>query len=251
MKTTRVRVLIIFVFSVLTSSLTYAFQDTTSANVLPRKSSVRFTTRIHSLGMFSYGGRIACENPSFDVNFIYQRKHWGYFLFKAMDLYDHRSDNNFMLTTVFTNIKLGKVFTVTPHVGFLLEQIHSAADRGSDVGLILITTAKISDHLRIDHSAIVSNMVFEPQYRDWTNRIRVMYQFKHLDLTYFTWHNNDLFDNYGHISAGVNISFARINIGPRVGLTTGVTGLLMLKETDLEDDAARNGLVFSVACQMQ
>src|SRR6185436_12125407 len=112
MKTTTVRAVLIFALLLFISVLSYGFQDTTAAIAVPRRSTVRFATRIHSMGLFSYGGRIACENPSFDVNFIYQRKHWGYFLFKAMDLYDHRSDNNFMLTTVFTNIKLGKVFTV-------------------------------------------------------------------------------------------------------------------------------------------
>jgi hypothetical protein len=246
MKTTRVQVLVICVFLLFTSSLAHAFQDTTTANVLLRKSTVRFTTRLHSLGMFSYGGRIASENPSFDINFIYQRKHWGYFLFKAMDLYDHRSDNNFILTTLFTNIKLGKVFTVTPHVGFLLEQIHSVADHGSDVGVILITTAKLSDHLRIDHSAIVSNIVFESQYRDWTNRIRVMYQSKHFDVTYFSWHNNNVFDDCGHLSTGLNVAYSRIKVSERLFISTAITGLIMLEESDLDETDRRNGLLFTI-----
>jgi hypothetical protein len=232
------------------TSLSYGMQDTTLTPVVPKRSSIKFTTRMHSMGLFSYGGRIASTNPAFDVNFIYQRKHWGYFFFKATDLYDHKSDNNFMLTTVFTNIKVNNVFTITPHVGFLIEQRHSFADRGSDVGMIVITTAKLSDHLKIDHTAIMSNLLLEPQYCDWTNRVRVMYQHKHLDVTYFSWHNNNVLDDCGHISTGLNISCARIAIGKMAFLSAGITGLVMLRETDMEEGATRNGLVFSIACEM-
>jgi len=228
-----------------------AFQDTTIISAPQKKSSIKFTTRVHSMGLFSYGGRIACDNPSFDANFIYQRKRWGYFLFKAMDLYDHHSDNNFALTTFFTNIRLGKIFTVTPHVGLFIEQLHSVADHGSDAGVIIITTAKLSDHLKVDYTSMMSSLVFEPENRDWTNRIRVTYQAEHLDITYFSWHNNGVFDACGHLSTGLNVSYAKIKVSDHVSLSTGLTGILMLRTTDPEGAPKKNGIVFTIAAAVE
>ena len=228
-----------------------AFQDTTVITTPQKKSSIKFTTRVHSMGLFSYGGRIACDNPSFDATILYQRKHWGYLLFKAMDLYDHQSDNNFALTTVFTNIHLGKIFTITPHAGFLLEQIHSVADHGSDAGLIIITTAKLSNQLKVDYTSMFSNMVFHPEWRDWTNRIRVTYQAEHLDVTYFSWHNNGVFDACGHLSTGLNVSYAKIKVSDHVSLSTGITGIVMLRTTNPEGAPKKNGIVFTIAASVE
>src|SRR5436190_17448269 len=75
--------------------------DSIAAPKTVKRSTIKFTTRLHSKGLFTYSGRISSDNPAFDVNFTYDRKHWGYMFFKAIDLYDHRSNNNFALTTIY------------------------------------------------------------------------------------------------------------------------------------------------------
>src|SRR6187401_2218709 len=70
--------------------------DTTKKKV-EHKSQIKATARLHTRGMFLYGGRISTDNPAFDINFTYNRPKWGFFYYKAIDLKDHTSDNNFSL----------------------------------------------------------------------------------------------------------------------------------------------------------
>jgi len=97
----------------------------------------------------------------------------------------------------------------------------------------------------------MTNMVLEPENRDWTNRIRLMYQGDHLDVTYFNWHNNGLFDTCGHFSTGLNVSYAKIKVSDHVTLSTGITGLLMLKTTNPEDTPKKNGILFTIAASVE
>jgi len=69
------------------------------------------------VGLFSYSGRIISDHPALDFNFNYERKSWGFMLFKAFDLIDHLSDNNFALGLLYKNVRLGTRLTITPMPG--------------------------------------------------------------------------------------------------------------------------------------
>ena len=96
--------------------------DTVEAKKKQPSYHWRLTARLHSKGIFTYGGWVGSDNPTFDVNFTYERKSWGLLVFKGFDLYDHDTFYNFSLISVFKNFKLSKRLTFTPYVGSFLEQ---------------------------------------------------------------------------------------------------------------------------------
>ena len=66
----------------------------------------RITPRIHTKGFFTYGGQVGTDNPSFDINFTFEYKQWGFLVYKGIDLVDHTTDYNFSLIALFRNFKL-------------------------------------------------------------------------------------------------------------------------------------------------
>jgi len=44
---------------------------------VPKAYNMRLVTRLSSQGQFNYGGRLVSPNPTFDLNFTYDRKGWG------------------------------------------------------------------------------------------------------------------------------------------------------------------------------
>lgn len=211
------------------------------------KARVKFTTRLHSLGYFSYSGRIISENPAMDFTFNYERRDWGLFVFKALDLHDHLTPNNFTLAMVYKNLHVGKRLVITPNVGTVLEQSRKIADKGSDVAVIVTTTFRVSKHLTIDNSVLMANLVLERHYLDCVSRLRFLYSHDHLDLTLLLWHNNKIFDSTDYFSGGINVAWSRMKVSNRIDLSTGLTGVVMMQTSDRQTYPKRNGLLFSLA----
>src|SRR5882762_4187540 len=84
------------------------FDDTLRAVKKERRSKSTLTTRFLTKGYFSFTGRIISPNPALDFFYTYDRKRWGFVVFKAFDLYDHTTTNNFMLAMFRKNFHLGK-----------------------------------------------------------------------------------------------------------------------------------------------
>jgi hypothetical protein len=214
-----------------------------------KKSVIKSTVRIHSKGMFNFGGRICTDNPAVDINFIYDRKQWGLLAFKAFDLVDHTSPNNFSLIVLYKNFKLGKRLTFTPNIGTILEQTHSFADHGSDAVIIAITAFKLSPHLTIDHTALFGNLLFEPDFQDWVNRIRLLYSQKHVDVTATLWHNNQVLDEAEYASCALTIAYSRIKLSNHLNASLSVTDLGMITSSDEESVPKGNKIMFTAAIQ--
>ena len=213
------------------------------------QTHIRSTARIHTKGMFTYGGRISSDNPAFDINFIYDRKKWGFLFYKAFDLKDHTTANNFTLAVLYKNFKLGKRLTFTPNVGVLLEQPHQFADHGSDLVFITTTAFKVNPKLTLEHTALFGNLVIEPETRDYVNRLRLLYSAKHLDVTYMLWHNNSMFDTNTYLSTGLSIAYSRIPIADHFYMSVGLTELSMLQSSDERSIPEANQILFSLSLQ--
>jgi hypothetical protein len=209
----------------------------------------RLTTRLHSKGMFFYSGRMISNNPVTDFNFIYDRKNWGLQVFKAVDLVDHTTDINFTLAVLYKNFKVGNRITITPNAGFVLDQKKSVADHGSDAVVIINTAFKLNRNFTFDNSAIFGSLLFTHEY-NWTNRFRLLFSEKHIDATAFVWNNNQAFDHTGYFSTGLNVSYSRIKLSDHASLSTGITGLMMLESNDHEMFPKKNGILFTLALQL-
>jgi hypothetical protein len=209
-------------------------------------SNWRLTTRLHSMGQFSYGGRIVSQNPTLDFNFAYDRKTWGFQVFKAMDLKDNNTQINFTLAVLNKVFHVGKKLTITPSAGFILEQSHSIADRYSDLTMILTTGYKLSQSLTVEHAALFGNLALEPEERDWVNRFRLMYSKKHIDLSVSGWHNNKVFDSAEYVTYGASVFYSRVKLSPALMMNAGVSGIAMPYSNDETDYPKRNGVIFTV-----
>lgn len=210
-------------------------------------SNLKLVTRLHSLGQFAYGGRIVSDNPTFDLNFTYDRKAWGFQLFKAQDLRDHSTQINFALAVINKSFHIGKRLTITPSAGFILEQSKTIADHGSDVVLILNTAYRLSPHFTIDQSSLVGNVALEPEARDWVNRLRVTYSRKHVDLIVSGWHNNKVFDAAEYLTIGTGVFYGRVKLSPAVTFSAGLSALWMPYSNDILNYPKKDGLILSVA----
>jgi hypothetical protein len=162
---------------------TYTEDSTGTAKT--KSSNLKVTTRIHSLGLFNYSGRLSSNNPAFDLNATYDRRTWGFMVFDVMDLFDQHSDNNFTLALLYKKIRLGNRVTITPNTGFAVEQW------GKEKGdrQILITAVKLTTKLTVDNSMLFCNVLVDRHDLDWVNRFRMLYTYDHhVDFTFSLWH---------------------------------------------------------------
>jgi hypothetical protein len=210
----------------------------------------RLTARLHSQAIFNYGGRLATENPSFDINFTIEKNNWGFFLFKGVDLYDHYTFYNFSLISVYRNFKLSNKITFTPYVGSFLEQEQGVADHGSDAVVILITTAKLHPQLSFEHLSLFGNLILVPEQRDWVNRFRLSYVHGHWDVVSTAWWNNHVLDHNDHLTTGLSVAYSRIKAKEHLFFSVGMSGLYMLHTSDAEANPYKNALLITVSAQL-
>jgi hypothetical protein len=191
------------------------------------KAHFRSSVRFHNEGQFQFGGRMVSTNPGMDFSINYDRKAWGFIMFKAQDLINSNTGFNFMLAAFNKNFKIGKRLTITPTVGALLEQSRTFADQGSDVALILFTTYKLSTHLNLEYATLFGNFVVYTPEKDWVNRLRLTYSTKHVDVILSGWHNNHVFDEYDYITYSASIFYGRVKIADHLFWQIGATCLRM------------------------
>jgi hypothetical protein len=110
-------------------------KDSVQAEKKMSQLHFRITPRIHTKGLFTYGGQVGTDNPSFESTFTFEYKQWGLLIYKGVDLVDHTTDYNFSLIALFRSFKLSGRITFTPYVGTILEQSEHFADTGFRCGM--------------------------------------------------------------------------------------------------------------------
>jgi hypothetical protein len=246
MKTT---LLITVLLTGYTASAKIDFDDSVRAVKKERHSKSTLTTRFLTKGYFSFTGRIISPNPALDFFYTYDRNQWGFVVFKAFDVYDHTTTNNFTLAMFRKNINIGKRLTITPQVGAILEQSYSFADKGSDLASIIITSYRISKTVTIDQTMIFGNLMVEPEERDMANRFRLLYTKNHWDITLLGWHNNKWIDhdNSEYFSCGANLLYSRIIVSEHLMLSAGILGVRMNYTSTESEYPTRSGIFFTLA----
>ena len=210
----------------------------------------RLTARIHSLGVFAYGGMIANSNPSFDINITYNRKHYSLLFLKGLDLYDLHSSYNFTLLMANIPCRITKSIAFVPCAGFVVDQTESIIGKDSDGVIFLITTWKRPNGITFEHCGRFSNICFRTQYFDWLNRFRVSYTYHHFDMVASLWHNNNVFDRSKHTSVGISLSYNRVKVSEYVSLSTALTAIKMTACTDSEALSTASGIALTIAATL-
>lgn len=199
------------------------------------------------MGMFNYGGRLVSSNPAIDFMYVREGRNLSVSAFKAFDLYDVHTDNNFTAVFLYRNFNVAKRFVVTPSLGFVAPQLHSIADKGSDFAARLAFSYKLLPHLTLEHTSIITNIALDTEYRDWVNRLRLTYSKKSIDASLTVWHNNNALDNSSYFTTAVNLAYARIRVSNHLLMSTGITSVIMPYSDDRELNPKKNGLLMTVA----
>jgi hypothetical protein len=144
-------------FIFLVSTWAWALQPPTSDSTIiavpQKKTTPSLVIRAHSLGLFTYMGKVVNYHPAGDVFFSYTTNNgWGFSAFKVADLSDIHSHNNFAFALINKTFHLGNRLTIAPSIGVNLEQQHKFVDHGSDVLAMLTTTLRLNKNLVVDHN---------------------------------------------------------------------------------------------------
>lgn len=243
-------------FIVLISAWVLALQPPTSDSTIiaapQKKTTPSLVMRAHSLGLFTYMGKVVNYHPAGDVFFSYTTNNgWGFSAFKVADLSDIHSHNNFAFGLINKTLHLGKRLSIAPSIGISLEQQHKFVDHGSDVLAMLTTTLRLNKNLVIDHNAMFNNLIFETHFSDWINRFRILYSKNHMDVTGLVWHNNALIDGTEYTSSGISFFYNRIRLTKKVWLGGGVTDLWAMTSSNTDIAPKRNGLQFTTSITLK
>jgi hypothetical protein len=244
-------VIVVTMFTHVTDARPEDFVSDSTENLeMQKRSRLKLTARIHSLGVFGYGGMIANETPAFDLNVTYEGTHWGCFVFKAADLYDLHSHYNFTLALAYLKIQPVHNVTVLPYMGFAIDQTENVFGHDSDGMAILITTLKLSDKFSVEHCGRFSNTFIKTEWFDWLNRIRLLYNKDHVSVMIAGWHNNGVFDQSTYTSLGFSAGYIKIKVSEEIFLSTTLTGILMAANSDEAERSDQSGLSFTIAATM-
>jgi hypothetical protein len=221
--------------------------DSTADSSHATVATTRFTVRLNSLGMFNYGGRIVSGNPSADFMYVREGRQLSIQAFKAFDLYDLHTDMNFAAAFLYKNLSVGKRLIVSPGAGFIVPQVHSIADRESDLAARLVLSYKVSAELTLEHTSLVTNLALKTDDLDWVNRFRITYSKKSIDASVSVWHNNKVFDNAAYLTTALSLTYARVRMTDHVLLNTGVTSVIMPYSNNKELNPRKNGIFITIA----
>jgi hypothetical protein len=253
MQITKKLIMLLFCVLYVTASLAQTSVSIKGDSIEKNKKSqlyhIKSTVRLHNKGMFLYGGRLSTENPALYFNFTYSRPAWGFMLYKAIDLTDHTTNNNFTLATIFKNFNVSDRLTVTPYAGVFLEQLHSFADAGSDLMALAVITYKVNPKLNVEYMALIPNLVVETELLDWVNRFRVLYTHKHWDVTGSFWHNNNVFDEANYTSAALTVGYSRVRLSESLNFNISATELATFQTSNEEDAPTMNRFLVTASVQ--
>lgn len=223
-----------------------ALEDSAVVSEKKPKNSLTVISRVHTMGLFLYMGKVVNHNPATDLYFNYTTHNgWGFSAFKAIDINDIHSGNNFAFAFISKYFHLGKRFTIAPYVGAGLEQQQSFANHGSDLMLQLLTSFKLNKQVTIEYIGIFNNLVFATEHQDWTNRFRLLFNSGHWDIIGMMWSNNGAIDHATYTSGGASVFYNRVPISNRLSLGAGLTALSTFQSTNQEHVPTQTGVQFS------
>lgn len=217
--------------------------DTTATAINPVTWS--FTGSFHSASLYFFTGSVDQSNSSFDALFIYDKKTWGGFAFKSLDLTDHRTGVNYAMAGIHKIFNIGPAWSIMPTIGINLNQNYTFADKGSDLIFDLAVSYKISKHFKVGDDALFQNIGITKEY-NWTNRLKLSYHQNDFYLSALLWERNRAFHNPGYLSTGVDAGYNIVRISGKSSLFIGISNIYMLQS----DTPKRNGFMFNLGLNL-
>lgn len=221
--------------------------DTTATQKSPNPNSANwsFSGAFHSASLYFFTGTVDQSHPSFDALFIYDRKTWGGFAFKSLDLIDHKTGVNYAMAGIHKIFNIGQAWSVMPTIGINLNQNYTMADKGSDFIFDMAISYKINPHFTVSNDALFQNIGITKDY-NWTNRLKLSYHQTDFYLSALVWERNRAFHNPGYLSAGLDAGYNIIKLSHKSNLFIGISNIYMLQS----DIPRRNGFMFNLGLNL-
>lgn len=215
--------------------------DTTSIKAKEQTVGWSLTSSFHSASLYFFTGSVDQSHPSFDALFIYDKKTWGGFIYKSLDIVDHTTGENYAMLGLHKIFQAGTKFSITPTIGLSLNQNYSLADKGSDLIFNLATAYKPCDHFTLSNDAFFQNIGITKAY-NWTNRLKLTFRQTDFFVSALLWERSRAFHNPGYLSTGLDIGYDIAEIAHNSHLFVGVSNIYMLQS----DTPRRNGFMFNL-----
>jgi hypothetical protein len=208
------------------------------------------TTRLHSVSHFPFSGSYINRHLNVDLNLFYERNRIGAFLFKAQDLEDKHGIVNYFQPGIFKRFPAGKNLTFTVFGGYLFNQTAGFSDKDSDVWTALGTTWNISNHFKIENTALFFNVTKTELNSQWANRTVISAIYRDFKFDLYIWHNIVFKTNFQFTSAALALNFPKIHLSDKIKIQNSFSYQSYLSENK-PSWAMRHGFLFSIAVPIQ
>jgi len=242
----------IIYFFLLISFVTAGATGQDSLQIKKKKSKRDFiiTTRLHSTSHFPYSGSFINRHLNADINLYYERNRTGAFLFKAQDLEDQHGLVNYFQPGLFKRFAVGQKLIFSFFGGYLFNQTVRFSDKDSDVWSAFNTSWVISDHFKVENTALFFNLTKSELNSQWANRTVISALFKDFKFDLYVWHNIVFKTNFQFTSAALAVNFPRINLSEKIKIQNS-----FMYQSYISDNkpswAMRNGFLFTIAVPIQ
>ena len=235
-----------FLACLLITALLVFKQETVSAH--PENDSIPKTTliinpRINSTGYFPFTGAYINNHINADVNVFYDRRAWGFFIFKSYDFVDPHSIVNYLQPGIFKNINISPKLKVRAFFGYLFGQTNDFKDGDSDYYTAATVYWDITSRVRLEHTALFYDLTISTKM---ANRLFVSYALKYFKFDLYVWDRYAMESGSNSVSASVAVNFPKIKLSERLLIQNTLSYQSYLTE-EKPEWAMRNGFLFQIA----
>jgi hypothetical protein len=177
------------------------------------------------------------------LNIFYERKAYGFFLFKSQDLEDPRSIVNYFQPGIFRKFHLRPQLQMRVFFGYLFSQTTGFRDHDSDYYAAVTAYWTISDRLKVENTVLFFDL---SQSEKLADRLLLSYSIKGFKFDLYLWQRVVFESKFYATSASLAVNFPKVQVSNALSIQTTFSYLRYLTEAK-PDWAMRDGFLFQIA----
>jgi len=193
--------------------------------------SLEVTPKLHSGGHSLYTGTYLNHHLNLEMNVTFKYKQMGAFMSKYADFADTHSAINYSTFGFFRSFQLSESVKLTPYVGYSFNQANSFMDKGSDLWVGLVTRLNINEHLWIENTSLVANMLHHNgATTSLANRLNGAVLIGNFRLDAYAWYTHSSHSAHHFVSASLALTSPEWILAPTVSMKVQVSVLQQITE---------------------
>ena len=201
------------------------------------------TPRLNSTGHFPFTGYLVNTHLNFDLNIFYQRKTYGFFVFKSHDLVQSHSIINYLQPGVFKHFPVTSSLTLGLYFGYVFSQASSFNDAGSDYYSAFTAHWNVAKGIRVENTFLIYDMINQEKI---SNRLLILISLKKFRMDFYVWQRHVPLTNAYSTSISLGLNSPKFQIFKST--TTRATLSYQRYMTENKPDfALKDGFLFSLA----